>query len=74
MTQEMKQLEQMQSLTASRGRVTEVLLLMVPLVRLAAESDPLARYLVGEFDRAWDVMASENMSAAEFVAENEKPA
>ena len=68
---EMRQLEQMQALTASRGRVTDVLLMMVPLVRQLADNDPLARYLVEEFEKAWDIMVSENMSAAEFVAEND---
>ena len=72
MTQEMRQLEQMQELTASRGRVTNVLLMMVPLVRQLADNDPLARYLVEEFEKAWDIMVSENMSAAEFVAENDE--
>lgn len=71
MTQEMRQLEQMQALTASRSRVTEVMLMMVPLVEKLAAEDPLARYLVEEFEKAWDIMASENMSAAELIAEHE---
>ena len=68
----MKRLEQMQALTASRSRVTEVLLMMVPLVeQLANNGHLLARYLVEEFERSWDIMCSENMSAVEFLAENE---
>ena len=42
-----------------------------PLGRALADNDPLAHYLVDEFDKAWDIMVSENMSAAEFVAEHE---
>ena len=70
MTKETRRLEQMQALTASRSRVTEVLLMMVPLVeQLANNGHLLARYVVEEFERAWDIMASENMSAREYLAD-----
>ena len=41
---ETERLEQLEGLSTSRNRVTEVLLMMPPLVeRLAGEGDPLAR-------------------------------
>ena len=73
MVDETKRLEQLHGLSASRRRVDEMLLMMPALVeRLADDGDPLARYLVEEFEKAWDIMVSENMSAAQLVADHEK--
>jgi len=65
----MAQLAQLQGLSAKRKRVTEVLYLMVPLVRQLADDNATARWLLSELEVAEDALATENMAASEFVAE-----
>jgi hypothetical protein len=65
-----EQLEVLSALKASHTRVLEVLLMMAPLVqRQADQGDSLARYIITELEKAWTVMASENVAASAFVAE-----
>ncbi len=71
MTDEMRRLEQLQALKAANSRVLEVLHLMVPLIEeLAMEGNSLAKYLLGELDKANLMVESENLSAREFLVAN----
>jgi hypothetical protein len=58
------------ALKESRDRVVACLWTMVPLAeRLAAEGDPLARYLLEELEAANDAMKSENIGAGALLAQ-----
>ena len=69
-SENMAQLEQLQALKATRDRVLEVKERMVPLVeQMAAEGDPLAKYLISELKKAEEAMTLANMDAHNFIEE-----
>ncbi|CAN5521128.1 hypothetical protein BH20ACT21_BH20ACT21_24340 [soil metagenome] len=63
-------LEHLEALKQTHDRVTEVMLMMEPLVRvMAAEGNPLAGYVIDQLEEARVAMKSENVGAGAFLAE-----
>ena len=67
---ETERLGHLQALEQTHDRVTEVMTMMEPLVRvMAAEGNPLAAYVIDQLEEARTAMQSENVAAGAFLAE-----